>query len=98
MDQVSNDFYNKILLPGLLAAMIGLCGSQIYLITSIAEMKAQIQFLSDEQKTIYTTGQASSDWRYQQMIDAEQTKRMDAIEVQVKSQATQIYNIRKGTE
>lgn len=89
-------FYHKVLLPGLLLVLAGMAGSQVYLIQSIAEIKTQITYLSENQKNQYSMRDAANDWKYQSNIDSGQDKRMDSLELQIKSHATQIYNIRKS--
>lgn len=89
-------FYHKVLLPCLVASMLGMGATQIVLLQSTARLEEKVNVLNINISGAYTNSQASSDWKYQQMIDAEQNKRMDALEIQIKSHATQIYNIRKA--
>lgn len=87
-------FYHKVLLPCVAALMVGTGGLQIAMIRSMAEVQKDIKYLTDRQNGSYSATQATSDWRYQGMIDAEQNKRMDGFEIQIKSHATQLYNLR----
>lgn len=89
-------FYHKVLLPGLLAVLLGMAGTQVMLLQSIARLEEKVTNLSRITAGAYTVMQAESDRKYQNVIDSEQNKRMDALEVQIKSHATQIYNIRSS--
>jgi hypothetical protein len=88
-------FYHKVLLPGLLVVLVGLAGTQIALLQSVARLEEKVNALTVLSGSMYTHAQAQSDWRYQAMVDAEQMKKIDSLEIQVKSHATQIHNIRK---
>jgi hypothetical protein len=89
-------FYHKVLLPCVAALMVATGGLQITMIRSMAEVQKDIKYLTDRQNGTYTATQATSDWRYQGMVDLEQNKRMDSFETQLKSHATQLYNIRSS--
>lgn len=87
-------FYHKVLLPGLLAVLMGMAATQVMLLQSVARLEEKVTVLSQVAAGAYTISQADGDRRLQAMVDAEQNKRMDAFEVQLKSHGTQIYNIR----
>ena len=90
-------FYHKVLLPGLLIVLVGMGGTQVMVLQSIARLEEKVSNLTAHSQGMYSSSQAVSDWKLQERMDGDQNKRLDSLEVISKSQSTQLHNIRKST-